>query len=91
MDLESSITRDIIHINSLEPIIDLPLVHLELIDWSQCHQEPELLAFQNDYEIAYYLNDIEPIVSSTSEPATNMTEPNIKYLSCKIKRKEKEF
>ena len=52
------------------------------------NQEPKLLTFQNDYEIAYYLNAIEPVVSSTSELATRMTEPDIKYLSQKIKGKE---
>ena len=90
MDSNSLITRDIIHINNLIPIIDLPLVHPDLVDWSQRNQEPELLTFQNDYEIACYLNVIKPVVSSTSEPTTSMTEPDIKYLSRKIKRKEKK-
>ena len=36
------------------------------------------------------MNAIEPVVSSTNEPTTSMTEPDIKYLSCKIKRKEKK-
>ena len=34
MDSESSVTRDIIHIHNLELVIDLPLVHPSLIDWS---------------------------------------------------------
>ena len=50
--LESSNTRDIIHIHNLEAVIDLPLVHLDLIYWSLCNQELDLLTFQNDYEIA---------------------------------------
>ena len=87
IDFESSITRDIIHIHNLEPVIDLSLVHPDLIDWSQRNQEPEILTFQNDYEIAYYLNAIKLIVSSTNEPTTSMIEPDIKYLSHKIKRK----
>ena len=78
-DSDSSVTNNnIIHIYSLEPVIDLPLIHPNLIDWSQCYQRPKLLTFQNDYEIACYLNVIEPIVSSTSEPTTSMTEPDIK-------------
>ena len=87
IDSDSSVTRDIIHIHNLEPVIDLPLVHHDLIDWSQHNHEIELLMFQKDYEIAYYLNVIEPIVSSTSELPTSMIESNIKYLSSKIKRK----
>ena len=59
-DSHSSITRDIIHIHNLELVIDLPLVHPNLIDWSQCNHEPKLLMFQNDYEIAYYLNALNP-------------------------------
>ncbi|MCQ9191642.1 hypothetical protein, partial [Escherichia coli] len=43
----------------------------------------------NDYDIAYYLNVVEPITSSTSEPTIHMTESNIKYLRHKIKRKNK--
>ena len=34
-DSNSSVTRDIIHIHNLELVIDLPLVHPNLIDWSQ--------------------------------------------------------
>ena len=90
-DSESLVTRDIIHIHNLELVIDLPLVHLDLIDWSQCNHKLELLMFQNDYEIACYLNAIKHVVSSTNEPAASMIEPDIKYLSHKIKRKEKEF
>lgn len=87
-DSESSVTSDnIIHIYSLELVIDLPLIHPDIIDWSQHYKKTKLLTFQNDYEIACYLNAIEPIVSSTNEPTTNMTEPDIKYLSHKIKRK----
>ena len=52
IDSNSSFTRDIIHIHILEPVIDLPLVHLDLIYWSLCNQELDLLTFQNDYEIA---------------------------------------
>lgn len=83
------ITRDdTIYIHNIEPVIDLPLSNPHLIDWSQHYQEPHLLTFQNDNEITCYLNSIEPIVSYTSEPATSMTELDIKYLSQKIKRKE---
>ena len=86
IDFDSLVTRDIIHVHNLGLVIDLPLIHPNLIDWSQCYQEPKLLTFQNDYEIATYLNSIEPIVSCTSESATSMTKPDIKYLSHKIKR-----
>ena len=48
-----------------------------------------LPSFQNNYEIACYLNTIEPITFSTSEPITSMIEVDIKYLSHKIKRKNK--
>ena len=82
----SLITRDIIHSHNLELVIDLSLVNPNLIDWSQHNHKPKLLMFQNDYEIACYLNAIEIVVSSTSEPATNMTELDIKSLSFKIKR-----
>ena len=34
MDYNSLVTRGIIHIHNLEPVIDLPLVHPNLIDWS---------------------------------------------------------
>lgn len=85
-DSDSLVTRDIIHIHNLEPIINLSLIHLVLIDWSQSNQELEILTIQNDYEIACYLNSIEPIVSSTTELTTSMTKPDIKYLSHKIKR-----
>lgn len=84
---DSLVTRDIIHIHNLEPIIDLPLVHPDLIDWSQHNHKLELLMFQNYNEITYYLNAIEHVVSSTNELATNMIEPDIKYLILKIKRK----
>ena len=47
--------------------------------------------FQNDYDIACYLNAIEFVVSSTSKLATNMTELDIKYLSWKIKRNENKI
>ena len=79
--------NDTHHIHNVEPVIDLSLVNRHLIDWSQISQEPQLLTFQNDYEIACYLNVIEPVVSSTSELATSMIEPYIKYFSHKIKRK----
>ena len=45
IDSDSFVTRDIIHIHNLEQVIDLPLVHYKLIDWSQCHQEPKILTF----------------------------------------------
>ena len=77
MDPDSSVTKDIIHIHNLEPVINIPLFHPNLIDWSQHNQEHELLTFQNHYEIAYYLNAIKPIVSSTNELATSMTKLNI--------------
>ena len=86
-DSNSLVTRDIIHIHNLEPVIDLPLVHPNLIDWSQHNKEPKLLKFQNEYKIAFHLNVIEPIVSSTSELVASMTKPDIKYLSHKIKIK----
>ena len=90
-DSNSTVTRDdTTYILNLEPVINLPLVHPNLIDWSQRYQEPQLLTFHNDYEITCYLNAIEPVVSSTSESATSMTESDIKYLSHKIKRKEKK-
>ena len=41
-DSNSLVTRDIIHIHNLEPFIDLPLVHPNLIDWSQCNHKPEI-------------------------------------------------
>lgn len=86
----SLVTRDDIpHINHLEPVILISLMHSDLIDWSSQDQRPILPSFQNDYEIAYYLNAIEPITSSTSKPTTNMIESDIKYLSHKIKRKKK--
>ena len=84
------VTRDESHsIKNLEPTTSLSLTHPDLIDWSLQDQQPTLPSFQNDYEIACYLNAIEPITSSTNEPATNMTEADIKYLSHKIKRKNK--
>ena len=46
------------------------------------------MIFQNDYEIAYYLNAIELVFSSTIELATGAIELDIKYLSHKLKRKE---
>lgn len=82
------IRDDIPHINHLEPVVSLSLMHSDLIDWSTQDQRPILPSFQNDYEIAYYLNVIEPVNSSTNELATNMTESYIKYLSHKIKRKK---
>ena len=48
------------------------------------------MTFQNDYEIACYLNAIELVVSSTSESIMSMSEPDIKYLSLKIKEKKKK-
>ena len=84
------VTRDDSHsINNLEPTISLSLAHPDLIDWSIQAQQPTFPSFQNDYEITCYLNAIEPITSSTSELATNMTEVDIKYLSHKRKRKNK--
>ena len=71
-------------IYNLEPTISLSLAHLDLIDWSIWDQQPTLPSFQNDYEIACYLNAIKPVTSSTSEPAINMTKADIKYLSQKI-------
>ena len=44
-DFESLVTRDIIHIHNLESVTDLPFVHPNLIDWSQCNQELEILTF----------------------------------------------
>ena len=75
------------HIHNPELTISLSLAHPDLIDWSIEDQQPTLPSFQNDYETACYLNAIEPI-TSTSEPATHMTEADIKYLSHKIKRKK---
>lgn len=90
IDSNFLVTKDeTIHIHNLELVIDLPLVHPDLIDWSQHYQGLDLLKFHNGYEIAYYLNAIEPVVTSTSELDTSMTESNIKHLSHKIKRKEK--
>lgn len=88
IDPNSAITRDdTIYIHNIEPVIDLALANRNLIYWSQGYQEPQLLTFQNDYEIACYLNALELVVSSTSEPTTSMTELDIKYLSHKIKIK----
>ena len=42
IDSNSLVSRDIIHIHNLELVIDLPLVHLDLIHWSQCIHEPEI-------------------------------------------------
>ena len=66
------------------------MIHLDLIDWLSQNLRPKITSFQNDYEITCYLNAIEPVTSSTSEPMVNMMESNIKYLSHKIKRKNKQ-
>lgn len=82
------VTRDdSFHIKNLEASTSLSLIHLDLIDWSVQHQRSKISSFQNDYEIACYLNAIKPVTSSTSEPTVNMIESDIKYLSHKIKRK----
>lgn len=84
----SHVTRDdCFHINNLKVSTSLLLVHPDLIDWSIQNERPEIQSFQNDYEIACYLNAIELVTSSTSELVVNMKEPNIKYLNHKIKRK----
>ena len=64
-------------------------MHSDLIDWSIQNQRPKLPSFQNDYEIACYLNVIQPMVSSTNELEINMTEMKIQYTSHKLKRKMK--
>ena len=90
IDLTFLVTRDESHsINNLEPTISLSLTHPDLIDWSLQDQQPTLPSFQNDYEIACYLNAIEPVVSSTSEPIVNMTEIDIQYFNHILKRKMK--
>ena len=63
-------------------------MHPELIDWNSTTTN-EVLTFQNDYALACYLNVVEPVTSSTSEYNVNMTEANIKYLSHKIKKKNR--
>ena len=74
----SQVTRDdSFHVNHIETSSSLSLIHPDLIDWSLQNQRPEIRSFQNDYEIACYLNAIEPVTSSTSEPAVNMTESDI--------------
>ena len=78
------------HIHNLEPTISLSLAYPDLIDWSIQDQQPTLPSFQNDYEITCYLNVVETMTSSTSEPVMNMTESNIKCLSHKIKRNKKK-
>jgi hypothetical protein len=86
----SQVTRDdSFHINHIKTSPSLSLIYPELIDWSIQNQKPEIRSFQNDYEITCYLNAIEPVISSTSKPAVNMTKSDIKYLSQKIKRKNK--
>lgn len=80
---------DSFRVNNLKASTSLSLIHPILIDWLIQHQRPKIPSFQNYYEIACYLNAIEPVTSSTSEPMVNMTESNIKYLSHKIKRKNK--
>ena len=86
----SHVTKDnSFRINNLEASTSLSLKNPDLIDWSAQHQAHELLSFHNDYEITCYLNAIEPITSSTSELVVHMTKLDIKYLSHKIKRKNK--
>ncbi|WP_229775754.1 hypothetical protein, partial [Pseudomonas laurentiana] len=74
-------------VNALEPATTLSLTHPELIDWNSTTTN-EVLTFQNDYALAFYLNVVEPVTSSTSEHSVNMTEADIKYLSHKIKKKK---
>ena len=86
----SQVTKDdSFHINHIETFASLSLIHPDLIDWSLQNQRPKIRSFQNDCEIACHLNAIELVTSSTSEPTINMKKLDIKYLSQKIKRKNK--
>lgn len=68
------VTRDdSFHINNLEASTSLSLIYPDLIDWSVQNQRPKIQSFQNDYEIACYLNVIEVVYSSTRKLVVNMT------------------
>lgn len=73
--------------NAIEPATTLSLTRPELIDWNP-NASSEVLTFQNDYALAYYLNTVKPVTSSTNEQGINMNEADIEYLSHKIKKKK---
>ena len=74
--------------NALEPVTSLSLQHPKLIDWNSSSLTSKFLTFQNDYALTYYLNTVEPVVSSTSEKSVSMIKGDINYLNRKIKWKK---
>lgn len=54
-------------VNALEPVQHLSLLHPKLIDYTLQNQPMNIPTFANDYMLAYYLNAVEPMDSSTNE------------------------
>lgn len=69
----------------IQSLPKLTIQHLELIDWTSIDPSQDVHIFQSDYALACYLNVVEPMKTSISEPSISMTESDIKYLSQKNK------
>lgn len=74
--------------NALEPVKYLPLIHPKLIECNFDITSIKVPMFSNEYSLAYYLNVVKLVTSSTSKSSVNMTKKNMKYLSLKIKKKK---
>ena len=68
----------------------LTIQHPDLIDQTSTDMSHGVYTFPNDYALACYLNAVDPMRTSISEPSISMTESNIKYLSQKNKNKKKK-
>ena len=68
----------------------LTIKYPELIDQTSTNPSHGVYTFPNDYALSCYLNVVEPMRTSISEPSISMTESDIKYLSQKNKSKKKK-